>query len=117
MTVSLEHALKLFASWRDASARIRVSFSGGASLPDNVSTVWANVEGGMVAVGPLPGVVYVQGGDCSIEIDLRGSTLELHDPKVNEFGGEIFSSQFEASLEATLPNREHVSFLIFRRLS
>lgn len=121
MTVSLEHAMKLFTSWRDTSAKIQVSFSGGAALPDNPSLVRANVAGTHFIIEginkSLPGVIYVQGDDCSIEVDLRGSVLELHDPKLTKFGGETFSSQLEATLVATLPNREIVSFLVFRRPS
>lgn len=117
MTVSLDDALKLFRSWRDISARIRVSFSGGASLPDNVSTVRVNVEGGSIAVEAHPGTVYIQGDDCSMEIDLRGSVLSLCDPKLDKFGGESYSSQFSAALEATLTNGEKVLFLAFRRPS
>ena len=116
-TVSLDDALRLFSSWKEQSLTVRVSFSGGAKLPDNPSTIRVGVEGNLIGVSMpgLPGVVSVQGKDCNIEVDLRGSRLTLSDPQDTSFGGDAFASQFGVALEAWLTNGEYCLFLAFRR--
>jgi hypothetical protein len=115
-SLSLDDALKLFADWMNRRLVVRVSFAGGGRLPDNDATVRLGINGELIAVSSpiLPGVVAIQGTDCNIEVDLRGSRLVFIDPRTNVIGSRVLSDQMEALLEAELTNGEYVSFSALR---